>query len=320
MIYPANKSSWIIKQPYIKPPLDHIAMVQLLKKRWLEIWDEGKVEKHLKHTGYYRLSAYFKSYQKKDDTFIQGTSFHDVWDTYIFDRKLRLHTLDAIEKIEVSLKANINDIFSIKKWCLWYLDPANFDLTPRVSYNPNAKQPFDIHKELMTKISNISGSPRENVKYYQQKYTPNELPSWILFDELTIGEISNMYNLFPQATRQEIADVYGVYERDFKAWIQTIMNIRNICAHHGRLWNRRYPFKVRANDIIFKSKFQKFKNKGWYMEVIPNYYNIFLIITHLLWKINKNFHWTDGLKNILKQHKHRYNKRMWLPARWYKNT
>jgi hypothetical protein len=56
------------------------------------------------------------------------------------------------------------------------------------------------------------------------------------------------------------------------------------------------------------------------MEVIPNYYNIFLIITHLLWKINKNFHWTDGLKNILKQHKHRYNKRMWLPARWYKNT
>lgn len=307
------------KKSYTKPPLNHDDMIGLLRERGLSLWNENRVKQRLQHTGYYRLSAYFKSFQYKNDTFFSWTTFDEVWDSYIFDRKLRLHTLNAIEKIEVSLKANMNDILSLKKWCFWYLDKTNFDLTPRKSSKHIVKQPADIHKELMDKIEGIKKSGREIVKYYQSKYDTEDLPSRILFQELTIGEISNIYNIFPTATRQEIANVYGVYERDFKARIQTLNNIRNICAHHGRLWNRRYVFKVRANDTTLKSKFQKQKNIRGYAEVLPNYYNLALILIYLLRRINKKFDWLSDLRKLLKSHKNKYNKRMWLNRKWYKN-
>ncbi len=298
------------KKPYMKPPLSYDDMIWLLKKRWLSCWDEDKLKHYLQHTGYYRLSAYFKSYQTKDDKFFPWTIFDEIWDLYIFDRKLRLHTLDAIEKIEVSLKANINDILSLKKWCFRYLDKTNFDILP---------WSFDekMYSDLCNRIDDIKKSNRDIVKYYQSKYDTQDLPSRILFQELTIWEISNIYNIFSQAIRQEIADVYWVYERDLKNWIQTLMNIRNICAHHWRLWNRRYVFKARVNDTVLKSKFQKWENNMWYLEVVPNYYNLILIIMHLLKKINRNFDWLTDLINLLDAHGNKYNERMWLNWKWY---
>lgn len=312
------------KKIYIKPPLTHEEMITLLENRGL-ILDKNRniIQDHIQHTWYYRLSSYFKSYQKSDDTFYPKITFSIVRDTYIFDRKLRLHTLDAIEKIEVSLKANINDIMSIKSWCLWYLDKTNFDLIPRRTSNKTNKrippEPVDIYSDLVKIINKISSSWREMVKFYQQKYDPKELPSRILFQELTIGEISNLYNILPQTTRQEIADIYWVYETDLRAWIRTLVNIRNICAHHWRLWNRRYVFKVRANDTKFKTKFQKFTNRRWYTEVIPNYFNLTLIIVYLLRRINKNFDRLGDLRKILKSYKNKYNKRMGLYSKRYKN-
>lgn len=297
---------------YTKQPLDCDQMLELLKSGWLSCNDENKVKHYLQHTWYYRLLAYFKSFQTRDDNFIPWITFDNVRDLYVFDRKLRLLTLDAIEKIEVSLKANMNDILSLKKWCFWYLDPSNFELG---TWSFNEK----IYNELCKKIDDIKISNRDIVKYYQAKYETQDLPSWILFQELSIWEISNIYNIFPQWVRQEIADVYGVYERDFKNWIQSLMTIRNICAHHGRLRNRRYIFKARANDTVLKSKFQKQKNIAWYPEVVPNYYNLMLIIMHLLKVINKNFDWIMDVDKLLKEHNNKYAKGMWLYPNWDKN-
>jgi len=298
-------------------------MVLLLKSRWLVCLDENRVKHHLQHTGYYRLSGYFKSFQTPDDKFFSSTTFDQVRDSYIFDRKLRLHTLDAIEKIEVSLKANMNDILSIKKWCFWYLDKTSFDLTPRkqsINWVP-VRQPINTYDDLIKKINQVNAptSGRDIVKYYRSKYTTNDLPSWILFQELTLWEISNIYNILPNAVRQEIADVYGMYERDLKSRIWTLMNIRNICAHHGRLWNRRYVFKVRAIDKTLWNKFQKYKNWSWSLEVTPNYYNLSLMLMYMLRRINNKFDRLGSLRKLLKTHKSKYNRRMWLSAKWYRN-
>ena len=53
------------------------------------------------------LQQYNNNIPKQLDNFISGTSFSDVIDLYIFDKKLRLMMLDAIERIEIFIRSII---------------------------------------------------------------------------------------------------------------------------------------------------------------------------------------------------------------------
>ena len=78
--------------------------IALLKSRGLKAEDEERANHTLSNISYYRLSAYFLSFQKYKDplhTFMPWASFNKVLDVYIFDRELRGILLDAIERIEV---------------------------------------------------------------------------------------------------------------------------------------------------------------------------------------------------------------------------
>jgi abortive infection bacteriophage resistance protein len=99
------------KEVFNKPPLDLDPLIELLKKRGLNIDNIETAKYYLKFIGYYRLSAYFLSFQDATNSnshhqFKQGTTFDDVLNLYIFDRKLRLLVLDAIERIEVAMSIN----------------------------------------------------------------------------------------------------------------------------------------------------------------------------------------------------------------------
>jgi abortive infection bacteriophage resistance protein len=73
--------------------------------------------------------------------------------------------------------------------------------------------------------------------------------------------------------------------------------VRNISAHHSRLWNNNYTVRPRINDVIFKDKFLLEKNNS-NLEVISNYYNVALIIAKLLESINRELCWLDDLEKL----------------------
>ena len=89
------------KKSYTKPPLAFADQLQKLKNRGLEVADEPRAISYLQQISYYRLSAYFLPYQSVKDTFDKGTTFHQIIQTYAFDRELRLLVFDCIERIEV---------------------------------------------------------------------------------------------------------------------------------------------------------------------------------------------------------------------------
>jgi abortive infection bacteriophage resistance protein len=89
-----------MKKRFEKDAKTPAQLVELLKSRGLFIAEEDRAERYLMSIGYYRLSAYFSPFQEPKDQFINGASFDDILDLYIFDRKLRLHVLDALERIE----------------------------------------------------------------------------------------------------------------------------------------------------------------------------------------------------------------------------
>ncbi|MFU8773361.1 MAG: Abi family protein, partial [Anaerolineales bacterium] len=91
----------------------------ILKSRGLIVDDENAARNYLERIGYYRLSGYLypfrelasaetkQSVNRRLDGFLEGSHFRDVVELYVFDKKLRLLALDALERIEMALRVDI---------------------------------------------------------------------------------------------------------------------------------------------------------------------------------------------------------------------
>ncbi|WP_281706614.1 Abi family protein [Corynebacterium argentoratense] len=87
--------------------------------------DEPSDRRWLSNVSYYRLSGYWYGYRvlppdtdpknpQRLDSFVSGTSFSDVVALYEFDRKLRTLVHDALERIEVALRARVGELLLSK--------------------------------------------------------------------------------------------------------------------------------------------------------------------------------------------------------------
>src|SRR5258707_1149820 len=93
-----------------KPALTVDQQINLLIKRGMKILDRNFAQQNLSHINYYRLRAYWLPFEIQPTTteaheFRPGTTLEHVIALYTFDRELRLLLLDAIERIEISLRA-----------------------------------------------------------------------------------------------------------------------------------------------------------------------------------------------------------------------
>ena len=302
----------MMKNKFKKTALNINEKITFLKNKWLIFNDEKNEKVELSHIWYFRLSWYLKYFQKKNNYFFEWTTFKKVVDLYNFDRELRLLTIDAIEKIEISIKAHINDYMSEKFEIFWYLDEKLFLL--------NTDKKREIYTKLLLKIDNIkqkSGSIF--IKHYFDKYDEKNLPSWMLFEELTIWELSNIFRLLKNEYKQKIADNYWVYQLDLQIWLHLLVNIRNISAHHWRLWNKEYNIKPRIKDKVLWKKYKTEINIDNIKVVNPNYYNTSVILNYLLNNITKNYYWIEKLEKLFLDFPLIDKQKMWFEEKWIKN-
>ena len=107
---------------YNRPWKSFAEQLELLKSRGMVVTDEAAALRYLERIGYYRLTAYwypfrvFKLEQDpttkvlrtvRTDQFVADTQFVDAVELYLFDKKLRLLVLDALERIEIALRVDI---------------------------------------------------------------------------------------------------------------------------------------------------------------------------------------------------------------------
>ena len=229
--------------PYDKPPMTIESLVTRLGDRGMEIPSRDRATRYLRHIGYYRLSPYTIPFQqgRPDHQFHPGTSFDDVLDLYVFDRKLRLLVLDALERVEVAVRAALTDHMSTTYGdSHWYTNPTHFTK-------------LRSHSNLLgivqtTSEKRLSGAPETGdgrfvhpsaLKHYLTTYgTPAMPPSWVMVENLTIGQLSSMFrNLRRRSDRNNIAKSIGLTSPVLESWMSTYTRVRNISAHHGRLWN-----------------------------------------------------------------------------------
>ena len=219
---------------YNKPPLTIAQQLQKFKERGLTIEDEDRAKRYLSFISYYRLRAYTYPYQKNDSEnkpFEGNVTFDMILDTYLFDRELRLLIFDAIERIEIAFRAQIINHFSIKQGSHWFEKPDLFREEER------------LERDLAQLDNELQRSQEVFIKHYNNKYSePERPPAWMCFETSTLGLLSKMYENYKMSNEKKVVSGnFNLHPFVLESWMHALSVTRNICAHHGRLWNRSIP-------------------------------------------------------------------------------
>jgi abortive infection bacteriophage resistance protein len=227
------------KNIYNKPPLDFKGQLDLLEKRGLIIEERSEAVHYLQEISYYRLSAYFLPYQKTKDVFNRGVTFDQIIQTYSFDRDLRLLVFDCIERIEIAIRTQMIYGMAIYYNDSHWQDNKSLFIAPFYNSIGNKVDPYSDFQSIISKAKTVR-RPEVFIKHYCDNYhTPSNPSSWMCFELLTMGELSNLYKgLRNNADKKRIAEFFDVHHTVFISWMHAIAYVRNICAHHSRLWNK----------------------------------------------------------------------------------
>ena len=231
---------------YTKPPLTYQEQIDLLKSRGLLIHDEGRAIRLLSNISYYRLSAYMLPCKEivdgcYTDNFVKGKTWDDVYNLYLFDRKLRLLVFDAIERIEISIRTQIIYQLSHKYGSHWQDNPTIFKIVHKKDKDGN-DIPINVHQEISKHISDQLHSNKAEVfiQHYRDNYdSPATPPSWMSVEIMYFNHLSKICSGLK--LRKDLTDISYFYDlppSQFSSWLHTINYARNLCAHHARLWNR----------------------------------------------------------------------------------
>lgn len=234
---------------YQKPYLTVAEQVELLRARGMGISNSERAQACLRRIGYYRLSGYAYPFRYREivrnsngsedervfENFRPQTEFSTVMDLYVFDKKLRLLFLDAIERIEVGLRVEIALLLG-KYGRTAYRDASSFNSFFRTLDPITTQTP---HEKLLSKLDDALARSREEfAQHYKQKYS-SELPIWMSIELWDFGTLATILNGMRDRDVDELSVVYGLPRRRYlTSWCQSINFVRNVCAHHGRLWNR----------------------------------------------------------------------------------
>jgi abortive infection bacteriophage resistance protein len=231
-------------------PLKSHASYQLqltrLRDRGLHVVQEKKALATLERLGYYRLSGYFypmretKPYGQvgRLDTFQAGAHFELVEQLAEFDKRLRLIVMYAIETIELATRVAIAHH-------LGQFDPeAHLNpklLDGRFTRKTHNGEPSQHDKWLERYEKMLKDSKEDFVIHHNSDYGA-KLPIWVGIELWDFGMLSRFFAGMESRDRNRIAMKLGADTGEvLKSWLKAFNFVRNVVAHHSRLWNRRSP-------------------------------------------------------------------------------
>lgn len=268
---------------YTDKPLSFQQQIQLLKDHGLSFADECKALHTLQHISYFRLKSYLMPLMsdKVLHTFKNNASFEQAYTLYKFDSRLRKLIAGELEKIEISIRTQMAFILSDEVDIYWFADSANFVSSTK-------------HAGLMNSLkSELDRTDDDQILLFKRKYSDTFPPAWMTMEVTSFGTLSMLYKLLkPSLTRRKIANFYGVSDSVFESWLHSIVYVRNICAHHSRLWNKilriqpLFPRKVKGNFISAPVRNDRL-------------YYVLCIIQYMLLKVNPHTTFPARLKALL---------------------
>lgn len=291
---------------YNKPSLTIYDQIARLKKRGLTFHDEKKAEHYLSNISYYRLRAYTYSYQdndKADHPFIKKVSFEDIINLYVFDRRLRLLVFNAIEKIEIALRTKIIYEFSLVYGSHWHENSAMY------------RNHYFFNRNINSLYKEIDRSTETFIDHYKNTYTtPAYPPAWMSLEVVSMGLLSKLYsNLNKSEEKKKVAHEFGLPNPAIlESWMHAFSGLRNICAHHSRLWNRRFTI---VPKIPYNTTYTFLRNTSIYDNKL---YVQLCCVNYISKIISPKNNFVNSLKKLLRTCHLVDLKEMGFPSDWEK--
>ncbi len=286
-----------------KHPLTFQEQLELLQQRGLIVTDQAEARHYLGHLNYYRLAAYLLPFEQDHTShqLLPDTTFDQVLNLYIFDRELRLLVLDAIERVEVSIRTQLAYSLAHRHGPHAFLNPALF----------KAKWRHD--RNLLSLQQEVGRSREEFIRHLRQKYDEALPPIWAVVEIMTFGQLSKWYsNLSSGADRNAVAHAYEMDEINLVSFLHHLSTVRNVCAHHSRLWNRVFTFTFKLPRKRPSTLVKEMNTEG---HDIKRLYNTLVVLAYLMDLTCIEHHWKKRLKDLIAYHNINTSK-MGFPTDW----
>lgn len=291
---------------YQKPWLSYEEQADRLEGRGL-VFDRDDLIEHLADVGYYRLSGYWYIFKKtpegEDESFVAGTSFEKVWDLYTFDRQLRLIVLDAIERVEVYMRTQLTYRLAKVAGPFGYLDRSTLPNMDQRAYGHFMSRCFAAYDRSKTLF----------VEHFKKRYGDSHglPPYWMLVNIMDFGMMLTLFKGSPDDVKKGIANEVGVPAEVYESWLLMLNTVRNVCAHHDRLWNRRLGNRPKIP--------RGHRYPDWHRPHVVNNSTTFTLLTilsYLLARIAPNTSWHDKVLQLLRSRDEEDLRRMGFEKGW----
>lgn len=273
-----------------------------LEERGMRISDPVEVERWLSVVGYYRLSGYWYPYRQShrdaegrpviEDEFLSGTTFERVVQIYEFDRRLKLRVLDAVERVEIAMRVRVGHGLGAHGT---YAHEDKNILCPNFVRNGYDKWISKLEGEKQR-------SKEDFVKHYKSKHG-GEFPVWVVTELLDFGSISWLYTGMQQTDRDDVAMSLNVLDSDgagnsgaLQNWMRNLNQVRNICAHHSRLWNRNIIDQLSQRHLKSVPELSHAASSATTKRVYPS----LAVLAYLLRQIAPESDWRTEMANYLR--------------------
>ena len=222
----------------------------ILREKGLIINDEKKTREILLRENYFFISGYRHLFMNKEDKdkFLPGTTFEELYATFLFDRAIRNTFFKNILIVENNIKS-ITSYQLSKKYGFRekdYLNPNNFSQDSLQS-----RQVYDVLNKVKRQIR-VNGRKHTATFHYIEHY--GYIPFWILVKVLSFGIMAEFYDILKYEDQAEISKFYNVSPEILGTYLSLLSNFRNVCAHEDILYDHR------TQRVIPDSKFHRLLN------------------------------------------------------------
>lgn len=298
-------------EQYNKPALTFEDQLKKLESKGMIITNKADALIQLSSISYYRLSGYWYPFRKRDDQgnvtseFEGGTTIEQALELYEFDRQLRSLVLDAIERVEVAIRTQITYHMAHTYGAFAHADSKNF-------------HPGFNHASWLRKLEDeTTRSSDEFIRHFKTKYNGfPTIPVWMLTEVMSLGALSFFYKGLHNnqkagvEDKKAVAQHFNVHHKRLGNWLHILTYVRNICAHHSRLWNR--ELAIRPDQS---------KSAEWLPPLTPRNDRIFyilLMLRHLLRGTGNGDIWADEVTRLLNTFATTAQRRaaMGMPEKW----
>lgn len=287
---------------YNKPPQTYAEQLTILQGRGLVVGNADFALHCLEHCNYYRISAYrFPLTVAGDpDQFLPGTTFEQLWGLYCFDRQLRLLVTEALKRLEVSVRAHWAYVLGHAHGASAYEAPEVFRDARR-------------HTGALAKLDDeLARSHEVFVSHFQHKYGMSRPPIWAACEIMSFGVLSRFYeNIAKEHDRKAIARVYDMSPETLKSLLEHAVYVRNLCAHHARLWNRRFTITVglpQTRPAAVVASLNPDENR--------RLYNTLVLLSHIVDIVEPQNHWAHRLLALIRSQTIQVTVHMGFPTDW----